>query len=393
MSDFRTLNQTLLAKVQAATDTEETPTVGSDAIKVEGIQYSPNFDILDTDAEHTGSLDVGNPIVGGGSVGKSFATKLKGSGTGGTAPESAALYRGCGMAETTLASDLTGTAQAGATSTITLAASGPSTTDDAYKGMVIELDGGTGTGQSAVITAYNGTTKVATVAKAWTTTPDVTTTYTIPACVLYRPASTALEVLTLWSYQHGTAAATDSRLRRVRSAAGNMSLEIATRGIAQANFTFTGVLPSVPTDVTHPGAATFDTVSPVAFIATESLLGGSAVKFNRFTIDLGNEIAQADDPAAQYGYDSAGIIRRKTTGTISPNMTALTTRDNVSDFFNQTPKDIIMRWGSTVGNRVSLLMPQVRYTGGSPSDNSGFAAEEIPFQGQGADAGLWMCFH
>lgn len=72
----------------------------------------------------------------------------------------------------------TGTATAGSASTITLA-SGSSTTDDHYNGMVIELTDGTGDGQSRLITDYNGSTLVATVADDFDTTPDATSVYAI----------------------------------------------------------------------------------------------------------------------------------------------------------------------------------------------------------------------
>jgi len=72
----------------------------------------------------------------------------------------------------------TGTAQAGTSSTITLA-SGASSTDSYYVGQVIELTGGQGSGQSATISAYVGATKTATVDVAWGTVPNNTTTYEI----------------------------------------------------------------------------------------------------------------------------------------------------------------------------------------------------------------------
>src|SRR5262249_894890 len=59
-----------------------------------------------------------------------------------------------------------GTAQAGASSTITLAA-GASSTSDLYKGDRVKIYSGTGAGQTRTITAYNGSTKVATVDWAW----------------------------------------------------------------------------------------------------------------------------------------------------------------------------------------------------------------------------------
>lgn len=71
-----------------------------------------------------------------------------------------------------------GTAQAGAASTVTLR-SGASATDSLYRGQEIEIYGGTGVGQARIITAYVGSTKVATVDEAWTTQPDNTSTYRV----------------------------------------------------------------------------------------------------------------------------------------------------------------------------------------------------------------------
>ena len=73
---------------------------------------------------------------------------------------------------------VTGTAQAGAASTITLAA-GASATDSLYLALAIAIVSGTGAGQSRVITAYVGSTKVATVDRAWATNPDNTSVYVI----------------------------------------------------------------------------------------------------------------------------------------------------------------------------------------------------------------------
>lgn len=74
--------------------------------------------------------------------------------------------------------DETGTAQAGTSNTITLAAASTASEDD-VRARKIYLTGGTGAGQSNRITALNTSTKVATVACAWTTNPDSTTTYMV----------------------------------------------------------------------------------------------------------------------------------------------------------------------------------------------------------------------
>jgi hypothetical protein len=72
----------------------------------------------------------------------------------------------------------TGTAQAGAAGTITLAAA--DTSDDSIVGKELIITSGTGLEQKAVqITAFNSTTKVATVNPNFTTTPDNTSVYMI----------------------------------------------------------------------------------------------------------------------------------------------------------------------------------------------------------------------
>ena len=75
----------------------------------------------------------------------------------------------------------TGTAQAGAATTITLA-SGASATDDIYNTMSVYITSGTGAGQLRTITDYVGSTKVATVA-TWATNPDATSAYHVAPAV------------------------------------------------------------------------------------------------------------------------------------------------------------------------------------------------------------------
>lgn len=72
----------------------------------------------------------------------------------------------------------TGTAQAGAAGSITLDA-GASATDNLYNGAAIVITGGTGAGQTNAIIDYNGTTKVATVARLWATNPNNTSAFAI----------------------------------------------------------------------------------------------------------------------------------------------------------------------------------------------------------------------
>jgi hypothetical protein len=71
-----------------------------------------------------------------------------------------------------------GTAQAGGTNTITLAADA-SSSNSVYNGMLVKIVDGTGAGQVRLVTAYNGSTKVATVDQNWDIVPDNTSQYKI----------------------------------------------------------------------------------------------------------------------------------------------------------------------------------------------------------------------
>jgi hypothetical protein len=80
-----------------------------------------------------------------------------------------------------------GTAQAGNSHSITLAATA-SATDGTYNRNLIVLTDSTGIGQTRTIVDYNGTTKVAVIDRDWRTSPDATTEYQVT------PNNTALVV-------------------------------------------------------------------------------------------------------------------------------------------------------------------------------------------------------
>ena len=127
---YRTIDQLLLAKVQSAIGTEETPTPGADAVKVGKPQFSANFDQIETNFVQS-SLSRSAPMTGGGNVGLRVPAWLRGAGTAGQAPDYGDLLRGCAMSGLLTPAPVGGTAQAGGASTITLAAAGSSAVDNA----------------------------------------------------------------------------------------------------------------------------------------------------------------------------------------------------------------------------------------------------------------------
>lgn len=99
----------------------------------------------------------------------------------------------------------TNTAQAGAGSTVTLDA-GASATTDFYKGSLIAIISGTGSGQSRVCSAYNASTKVATVGRAWAINPDNTSIFIVFASA--HPLLNSNLSVTLGGYDTGQDPAT-----------------------------------------------------------------------------------------------------------------------------------------------------------------------------------------
>jgi hypothetical protein len=73
----------------------------------------------------------------------------------------------------------TGTCQAGSTSTTIKFDAGASSTNDFYNNDLVYTTGGTGAGQARKILDYVGSTTVTATVRAWTTTPDNTTTFAI----------------------------------------------------------------------------------------------------------------------------------------------------------------------------------------------------------------------
>lgn len=112
-----------------------------------------------------------------------------------------------------------GTAQAGASSTITLDA-GASSSDDFYIGDIVQIVGGTGAGQSRIITDYVGSTKVATVDTAWTTNPSSDSVFVLIAQGIVGVTETdvAEAVLDATASSHNTAGTIGNKINAAASA-------------------------------------------------------------------------------------------------------------------------------------------------------------------------------
>ncbi len=385
MVEFRSRAQILLAKIQSAAGTEVTPAVSTDAVVHRmPVGLRAPFETLDTDYV-TGTMSFGPPVIGGGYAEIDVPMNVRGKGNA----DLDALLRCCGLSATTLSSAQTGTAAAGAASSITLA-SGASTTDGAYTGMNLRITAGTGVGGPWVITNYVGSTKVATLLGA-AVTPDTTSVYSVDACVLYKPVSAANELISMHHHQRSSVASGQSHRFRLFDGAGSFKLAIKPRQLAQIDFSVRGKLSATPDDVSDPGNATYPTGLPVPVLSAQTYLGGTLIRFTDFSFDLGADMQMFADPGAAYGYDSGAIVSRKPTGSIEPDLTRNSTRNAFSTWLASTDQSMWLQWGSAAGSKASFYMPSVRLTGNDRSDAAGFVSEKLPFRAYGPDAEIYIC--
>lgn len=397
MSDYRNRNRQIAAALQldslggADYGTEATINPASDAIKVRvGSAFDPQFDNLETDYLQ-GALDQSEPITGGGMVRRQMPCYLKGSGAAGTAPDVGKLLRSAAFEEVVTAVAVAGTAQAGAAGSITLA-SGASSTANLFRGMVIAITDGEGAGQKRVVTAYNGTTKVASVYPDWDEAPDATSEYEIGANVLYRPRSVGLQPISIAEWAHSTVVGGLSRRRRLMDGASTFTLNVTPRALAQIDFTVSGKLAALPDDVAKPAAPTLQASEPTPILNALAFLGGQPIKFNEFTFDAGNDVQMADDPTALYGYGAADIVNRTAQGRLVVPMRQLSAGgDHFNRWLAGTPDQFWVHWGPGPGDLVSIWLPRIKYTGAAPGETRGYGNEQCPYRSNSPDATAFIC--
>lgn len=357
----------ILAKLETTYGSDISP-AASDAVLCSNLNLSPmegstvERDFIRPFFGASGMIRVENYVK------LDFETELAGSGTAGTAPEYGTLLKACNFSETITAAAITGTATAGAASTITLAA-GASAVDDFYTGMTISIATGTGSGQAREIIGYVGSTKVATVSKAWTTTPDATSEYSIGANVMYTPNSS-------FGTDANTSASIYFNVDGVRhillGARGSFSLDLSAKQIPKLKWSFTGLMGTI-SDAALP-SADFTGWQVPATVSTDNttdinLLGYTGAVVQTLSMDIANQVTYRQ----LIGAESVLITDRKPTGNVSIEAVAVATKDWWTIAKNSTYGVFCVKHGQTAGNIIGITAPNVQLTDPKYSDSDGVA--------------------
>lgn len=356
--------KTLLAKAESTYGVDPTPTGASNAILTKNLQ-------IQLMQGNTVNRDVDRPTLGNDLTYHvapytklTFDVEMAGAGTAGVAPAYAPLLKACGLAETVVASPVTGTCQAGSTSTTIKLASGASAVDDFYCGLVVTTTGGTGSGQTGYISDYVGSSKVATVLTAWSVTPDATTTYSIGAGVVYAPVSANYGSATCY-YN------IDGELHKLLGCRGTVKLALSPAGIPMFSFELTG-LRVAPTATAAPTCDWTTFKVPVAVNNANApvfKLHGYAATLSKLDLDLGNQIVYRN----VVGAETVELVDRAPAGNITVDLPPIGTKDFHASIVENTTGAMHFIVGTASGYTFQVLSPQTQILQPQIAESDGIA--------------------
>jgi hypothetical protein len=368
----------ILAKTESPYGTDASPD-GTDAILVRDLSITPlQSDVVDRELIRP-YLGASEQLLANTRVEVTFQVEMAGSGTGGTAPAFGRVVQACGFSQTITAAAITGTAQAGAAGSITLE-SGSSATTNVYVGMVITITGGTGEGESGVITAYNGSTKVATVQKTTATfAPDGTSGYSIAANVGYKPVSETFSSVTIFYNIDGV-------LHKVTGCRGTFTLNGAVGEIPTISFTMTGIY-NPPTDTAAPSVTYSNQATPQVFkngnTTNFQLLSYSGC-LQSVEVDIGNEVIYRELVGCS---KEVLITNRAVTGTVVLEAPTIAQKDYFTAALGDVLGNLSFKHGQTLGNVVTLNSATVDIGDVTYEDQDGIHMLSIPVTAVPGSAG------
>lgn len=347
-------NTVVAAKIESVYGTDPVPTAPLNAIYCRQLKITPLTVEKEKRDVYQGFLGNTQDIPVMEEVRMELEVEIAGSGTAATPAKYGPLLRACANSETVLAADVTGTAQAGSTTSITLAV-GASAVDGFYNGMVIDATGGAGVGQSSIIVDYNGTSKVATLALAVAVAYGGTTVYAVRANVQYRPITLSMEAVTFYFWRAGV-------LYKAIGVRGKVMPDFNAKKLPVYKFTFIGLYGAV-TDVAVPTNADFtgfQTPRPSIPVWTPAIaIHGYAAKTMSFGLDQANDVQHM----LWMNSESIEIVDRLPAAKLVVEAVLVATMDYLNRLRNVTTGSFALRHGTASGNSVVITGPKVQISG------------------------------
>jgi len=197
-------------------------------------------------------------------------------------------------------------------------------------------------------------------------------TVSVGTNVVYAPASSGFDSLTIYYWQDGLQ-------YNLTGARGAWSLTGNAGERAMLQFTFTGHV-SGPVDDPLPSSPAFDDTEGPIVKSASMTVGGDTLEIGALTLDSGVEVASPADINGADGYGEITITGRDINGQIDPKAVLVATKDLIGDWRAGTDAAINTGViGSTAGNRFQLELPACRYRDASLGDRDGLVTHQMSF--------------
>lgn len=199
------------------------------------------------------------------------------------------------------------------------------------------------------------------------------------SCV-YEPASTGIKSVTIYVYDIQTASSGNSRLHKITGARGSVNLVCEAGQVAKLEFKMSGLYNAM-TDVTTPGAASYESTSPpIVNSASFTLNSVSDLVAQSVNIDMANDVQPREDVNSSGGIKGFEITARKPAGSFNPEAVLAATYDFLTDWTAATERALSVIIGSAAGNKCTVSAPKVTVDAISEGDRNGIRTEDIPFR-------------
>lgn len=286
-----------------------------------------------------------------------------------------ALLRACGTAKTALSAVAPANLVAGSTTTtlaLTHGASPASSVDNFYVGQTIQVDGF----PARTIVGYvGGTTRMATVHKAYATAPPGMAQYTIGAASQYTPASTGLESATLYFNQGGLR-------HKLIGARGNASLDISANGRPVIKFDMIGIFSPVADASDSANYAGWGNPQTINSANTWAIIDGkladgsaTGIQAMKWTMDFGNAVKHRQ----LIGSAKVPITDRVTKGSTSIELTTVAFNAWIARIRASSKSVMAIEHGLTPGNIVNVWLPNSQLTDPKYSDSDGIVMLDMNY--------------
>lgn len=176
----------------------------------------------------------------------------------------------------------------------------------------------------------------------------------------------------------------DGQLFQMRGAYGNLAMNLVAGNYGVMSFSFTGLY-TKPSDVSQIQPTYVNDTEPPIIENLSYIMDTHAGIAETLAFDMGNDISERPDLNSPSGLKALRITNRNLTGSVDPEMVAISEYDYWDVFENSTKKAISCSVGVTAGNIFDVSIPAVQLSNITPGDRNGIRVYGIDWLGTGDD--------